>query len=237
MICRVSDWIYNDRPDGVRFLPERIAEPARTELEDEIWTWIVRGEDDAEEFVDYLDDDEERHGLTDEELAAAYEKALDARRAQQREWGPVQSNLTLAFAELNQLGVLARENFSCCGTCAAGEIHGERDDSRHWRGYLWYHQQDTEALVSSPGGSVYLGYGAYPPEDFDEAAYDALSEAERRAAYQADLEHLLDGTVFPVLHRHGMRVEWNREQSTRILVTGARWYAPLNRDGSANASG
>jgi hypothetical protein len=31
--------------------------------------------------VDYLDDDDERHGLTDEELAAAYEKALDVRLA------------------------------------------------------------------------------------------------------------------------------------------------------------
>ncbi|GAB3833730.1 hypothetical protein GCM10027610_028140 [Dactylosporangium cerinum] len=227
MIFGVSEWAYNDRPDGVRFLAERIAEPGRAEIEDEIWAWIVRGEDDAAEFVDYLEDDDERHGATDEELAAAYEKALDVRRAQQRGWGPVQSNLTVAFTELNQLGVLARENFSCCGTCAAGEIHDERDESRHWHGYLWYHQQDTESLMSSPTGSVYLGYGVYPPEDFDEAAYEALSEAEQRAGYQADLERLMDETVFPVLRRHGMQVEWNRKQSTRILVTGARWYAQL----------
>jgi hypothetical protein len=227
MNVRVSEWAYHDRPDGVRFLPDRVTEPARTEIEDEIWAWIVRGEDDAGAFVDYLDDDEERHGVTHEELAAAYARALDVRRSQQREWGAVQSNLTLAFAELNQLGVLARENFTCCGTCAAAEIHDERDESRHWHGYLWYHQQDTESLVSSPDGSVYLGYGAYPPGDFDEAAYDALSEDEKRTRYQADVERLLDELVFPVLHKHGMRVEWNRNQATRILLTGARWYAPL----------
>ncbi|MEW2383970.1 hypothetical protein AB0873_18045 [Micromonospora sp. NPDC047707] len=223
----MSDWAYNDRPDGVTFLPGRIAEPTRTEIEDEIWAWIVRGEDDAGEFVDYLDDDEDRHGVTDEELMAAYERALHVRRAQQREWGAVQSNLTLAFAELNQLGVLARENFSCCGTCAAAEIHDERDGIRHWRGYLWYHQQDTESLVSSLDGSVYLGYGAYPPRYFDKATYDALSEDDKRAWYQADVERLLDDLVFPVLRKHGMRVEWNRSQATRILLTGARWYAPL----------
>ncbi|MFF5075260.1 DUF6891 domain-containing protein [Micromonospora olivasterospora] len=64
--------------------------------------------------------------------------------------------------DLQELGVLARENFTCCGTCAAApesprlrdrwsgpvsEIHDERDDSRHWHGYLWYHQQDTESAV------------------------------------------------------------------------------------------
>lgn len=227
MIPRVSDWTYNDRPEGVRFLPDRITEPGRTEIEDEMWSWILRGEDDAAEFVDYLEEDDERHGATEEELAAAYERALEVRRAQQRELGDVRSNLTQAFDELNQLGVLARENFTCCGTCAAAEIHDERDESRHWHGYLWYHQQDTESLVSSPDGSVYLGYGAYPPEDFDEAAYAALPEEERLAGYQSDVERVLDELVFPVLRKYGMRVEWNRSQATRVLVTGARWYAPL----------
>jgi len=197
----VSEWRYNDRPAGSTFLTERIAAPGRTAIEDEIWAWIVRGETDPDELVDYLEDDDERHGATDDELAEAYRRALEVRREQQRSWGAVRSNLTEAFTELTGLGVLARENFSCCGTCAAGEIHDERDDSRHWRGYLWYHQQDTESLIESTDGSVYLGYGVYPPEDFDEAAYDRLSEQEQQAGYQADLERLLDDVVFPVLDR------------------------------------
>jgi hypothetical protein len=223
----VTGWIYNDRPEGVRFLTERIADPGRGEIEDEIWGWVVRGEEDAGEFVDFFDVDEQRHGANDEELRAAYEKALAARREQQREWGEVRGNLTRAFAELTELGVLARENFTCCGTCAAAEIHDERDGSRHWHGYLWYHQQDTESLLASEDGEVYLGYGVYPPEDFDEVAYAALPEAEQQARYQADLERLLDEIAFPVLRRYGMRVEWNRKQSRRIRVTGAQWYAPL----------
>jgi hypothetical protein len=223
----VTEWIYNDRPEGVGFLTERIAEPGLRKVEDEIWAWVVRGQDDADEFVDVFDEDEQRHGATDEELRTAYEKALAARRRQQREWGEVRGNLGRAFAELNELGVLARENFSCCGTCAAGEIHDERDESRHWHGFLWYHQQDTESLIASAEGEVYLGYGAYPPVDFDEAAYAALSEDEQQARYQVDLERLLDDIAFPVLRRYGMRVEWNRRQSTRIRVTGAHWYMPL----------
>ncbi|MFI5495005.1 DUF6891 domain-containing protein [Actinoplanes sp. NPDC051859] len=223
----MNTWVYNDRPEGARFLPDRIADPGRAQLEAEIWEWIVRGEVDAAEFVEYLDDDEERHGVTDAELAAAYATALGIRRDQQRAWGVVSSNLSSAFSELNSLGVLARENFSCCGTCAAAEIHDERDDSRHWHGFVWFHQQDTESLITSPEGSVYLGYGVYPPADFDDVAYDALPEAEKEARYQLDLERLLDERVFPVLRRHGMNVEWNRDQGTRILLTGARWYAPL----------
>ncbi|WIM93582.1 hypothetical protein ACTOB_005565 [Actinoplanes oblitus] len=221
----MNAWPYNDRPDGARFLPGHIAEPGRTEIEDEIWAWIVRGETDPAEYVRYLD--EERHGATDEDLTAGYTRALDIRRAQQRAWGEVRSNLTLAFIELNRLGVLARENFACCGTCAAAEIHDERDDSRHWRGYLWYHQQDTESLAESETGSVYLGYGAYPPADLDRETFDALPDAEKQARYQAEVEHLMDEVVFPVLHDHGMRVTWNRSLSTRILLTGAHWYAPI----------
>ncbi|MEU4472637.1 hypothetical protein [Micromonospora sp. NPDC023888] len=223
----MTGWTYNDRPAGARFLTDRIPEPGRGAIEDELWAWIVRGESDADEFVDFFDDDEERCGATDEELTAAYEKASAARRAQQRGWGEVRGNLTRAFAELNELGVVARENFSCCGSCASAEIHDERDDSRHWLGYLWYHQQDTESLLASDDGEVYLGYGAYPPVDFDEAAYADLTETDKEARYQADLERLLDDVVFPVLRGHGMRVEWNREQSRRVRVTGAQWYAPL----------
>ncbi|GIF63797.1 hypothetical protein Ais01nite_18320 [Asanoa ishikariensis] len=226
----MSAWVYNERPTDVRFLTDRITEPGRTEIENEIWDWVVRGEDDASEFVDFLDEDEERHGATDDELSSAYGTAVAARLDQQRGFGDVASNLNRAFAELNDVGVLARENFSCCGTCASAEIHDERDDSRHWHGYLWYHQQDTESLLASADGEVYLGYGVYPPEDFDEAAYEALSEDEKRAGYQADLERVLDEIAFPVLRKHGMRVDWNRNQSKRIRITGAQWYATLKEN-------
>ncbi|MET8360242.1 hypothetical protein [Micromonospora sp. NPDC005171] len=101
----MTEWTYNDRPAGVRFLTDRIPEPGRTAVKDELWAWVVRGEADADEFVDVF---------------------------------------------------------------------------------------------------------------------------EQQASYQADLERLLDEIAFPVLRKHGMRVEWNRKQSRRIRVTGAQWYAPLD---------
>ena len=95
------------------------------------------------------------------------------------------------------------------------------------------------ALATCTMGGIAVGAGndrptlpaislhANLPEDFDRAAYDKLSEAEQQARYQADVERMLDETVFPVLRRHGMEVGRNRSLATRVHVTGARWYAPL----------
>ncbi|MBB4744230.1 hypothetical protein BJY16_007689 [Actinoplanes octamycinicus] len=37
----------------------------------------------------------------------------------------------------------------------------------------------------------------------------------------------MDDVVFPVLRRHGIRASWNRGVATRMLLTGAHWYAPI----------
>jgi hypothetical protein len=70
--------------------------------------------------------------------------------------------------------------------CPAGPatIHEERNGSRHWHGYLWYDEQGIESLACSRDGSVYLGDGAYPPADFDQAAYAALSRTNGRPGHQ-----------------------------------------------------
>jgi hypothetical protein len=39
MIAGVSEWSYNDRPAGTRFVPDRVAEPARSDIEREMWDW------------------------------------------------------------------------------------------------------------------------------------------------------------------------------------------------------
>jgi hypothetical protein len=53
--------------------------------------------------------------------------------------------------------------FTCCGTCGAAEIGIEMDDfqdlsGREPKGYVFFHQQDTESAVES--GSLYISYGA-----------------------------------------------------------------------------
>ncbi|QKT11804.1 DUF6891 domain-containing protein [Rhodococcus sp. W8901] len=197
-------------------------EDGRAEVTRQIWDQLISGRGDADDFIDFYGDD---YDLTEEQLGAAFAALRTARLRQQTEIGAYTSRTIAAFEELNANGVVARADFSCCGSCASGEIWGERDDSRHWTGYVYFHQQDTDRLVEA--GETYIGYGAFPPENFDEAAYDALSEDAKEDLYAAEVTRLLGDVVFPVLRRHGIEPEWNRDLGTRVLLTNADWYAPI----------
>lgn len=194
----------------------------REELARQIWDQLITGRGDADDFVDSYSED---YDLTDEQLGAAFAALRAARLLQQSEIGAYTSRTIAAFEELNANGVVARADFSCCGTCASGEIWDERDDSRHWKGYVYFHQQDTSRLVED--GTTYIGYGAFPPEDFDEATYDALSDDAKADVYTADVTRLLDDVVFPIFRRHGIEPEWDRDLGTRVLLENADWYAPI----------
>lgn len=198
-------------------------EDDRAELSRHIWNLLITDRDDADDFIDFYGDD---YDLTEEQLGAAFAALRTARLRQQTEIGAYTSRAIAAFEELNANGVVARTNFSCCGTCASGEIWEERDDSRHWQGYAYFHQQDTDGLVEN--GETYIGYGAFPPENFDEPAYDALSDDAKETLYAADVTRLLDDVVFPVFLRHGIEPEWNRDLGTRVLLKNADWYAPID---------
>ncbi|MBB6431629.1 DUF6891 domain-containing protein [Algisphaera agarilytica] len=68
----------------------------------------------------------------------------------------------MAYASLEDKGVVCRHNFSCCGTCASAEIwdeiQAEQDKGREIIGCAHYHEQDTESAVEGYG--VYLSYGS-----------------------------------------------------------------------------
>ena len=194
----------------------------RATLTSEIWGMLVTGNDDVEEFLEIYAEDYE---LTEEQLTTAFAALREARLRQQAEIGDYQSRTRAAFDELNANGVIARADFSCCGTCASAEIGDERDDSRHWSGFIYFHSQDTDRLIED--GSTYVGYGAFEPENFDETAYNQLSDEAKEDLYFSDVARMLDETVFPIVRRHGIEPEWNRDLGTRVLLTNADWYAPI----------
>lgn len=109
--------------------------------------------------------------------------------------------LDAAFATLEADGIVARQNFSCCGTCASSEIWGEmeavRDSGGPVRGYAYYHMQDTEAAVEGDG--IYLGYGAT-----EEGEGPALKVAQ---------------DIVAGLKAHGLQTQWNGSWGQRIGVT------------------
>jgi hypothetical protein len=214
---------FNVPPADFR-LPDTpgLTDAERDELAEDLWIQVVLARGGAEDFADYY---EGVTSLSREALAAAWEHAHTARRVQQAAWTSVPPlPLAAAFAELDAGGVLARADFTCCGTCGATEIADERDESRHWRGYVFFHQQDTEALVAD--GSVHLSYGVFAPPDFDGAAFDALPAEEQNARWTADVRRLVDDDVRSVLARHGIGLDWDGSTDRRLRLTGIDWYVP-----------
>lgn len=128
--------------------------------------------------------------------------AAKSHRESQTMW-PAETDcdrLDRAFGELNRSGVVARQHFSCCGTCGVGDIHAEMDEVRERggvvRGYTFFHVQDTEGAVEN--GGLFLSYGS-PTQD--EATALRIGHA-----------------VVDALERHGLKTMWNGEWSKRIGV-------------------
>jgi hypothetical protein len=108
--------------------------------------------------------------------------------------------LDRAFDQLEREGIVARQHFSCCGTCGVAEIHQEITDATERnlpiRGYAFYHVQDTESAVEGHG--IYLNYGACK-EGHDAAV-------------------AIGHEVAKTLESHGLRVEWSGSLDQRIGV-------------------
>ncbi len=207
----------NQQPEGFR-LPAALCIPDDVEPRLRAFLWdqvLTTAEPDV---VDIWGEELAAEGIGEEQADRAFDAVLTARRAQQAAWdGEEVLPLTAAFDALAEAGIVAREHFSCCGTCASGEIHDERDDSRDWRGYVYYHQQDTESLLSSR--STYLGYGAFLDSFLTEQEWEALSDEEKDATYERITVDLMVDAVLPVLERHGIEVTWERDLRTRILLS------------------
>lgn len=131
------------------------------------------------------------------------DESLAAQRVAQADW-PTQTDcdrLDAAFSALEAEGVIARQNFSCCGTCGSAEIWDEVDaaraQGRPGHGYAFYHQQDTESAVEGYG--IYLNYGS------SEEGPQAAVAVGRRVVEQ--------------LEKHGLRTDWDGSIEKRIGVS------------------
>jgi hypothetical protein len=127
---------------------------------------------------------------------------FEAHGAAQKEWPPVTDCdlLDRAFGELERAGIVARQHFTCCGTCGATEIWGEiaaaREAGRKVRGYTFYHIQDTETAAR--------GYGLL-------LFYGAVEKDEKQALRIAN-------EIIDALQRQGLKTEWDGSWDKRIGV-------------------
>lgn len=139
-------------------------------------------------------------------------EALARHQDAQREW-PEHTDcdrLDAAFDALEADGVIARQHFSCCGTCGSSEIWDEiaavEETGMPARGYAFYHMQDTEAATE--GSGLYLNYGAC--EEGEAAALAIAREIVARIEEQGLKTHW-DGTWET---RIGVDLDWKRRRGT-----------------------
>jgi hypothetical protein len=152
--------------------------------------------------IEYLADEVEESVLRP--YADSYTaEALVALSDEQKAW-PARTDcdrLDAAFARLDAVDILARQDFSCCQNCGHGEMWALVEEAvaegRSIRGYAFYHQQDTEHAVEGDG--LWLAWGEVDSEELD------LGTVGRE--------------VVAALRGEGLGVTWDGNAETRISVS------------------
>ena len=196
---------------------------ARADLSEATWRMVLRGASNVDEYLELFEEELKEAGVPEEAASRFFSSVIAHRRDQQASWGEAsKSRLTAAFNELAEIGVIARQDFSCCGTCGSSEIFDERDDSRIWRGYVYFHSQDTDRIFEAR--QTYVGYGAFPDAYFSSTEWKAYSDAEKDTHYTRIVRELM-AEVRIVLERHDIGTEWDGELRARILLYNVDFLA------------
>lgn len=142
--------------------------------------------------------------------------------------------LDRAFLELNNMGILAKQNFSCCNSCGHKRIERAlknstkrtrsakheveltlKSQSKHsmqpkrkggeiW-GYAFFHSQDTDAAVAT--GELNITFGA--ADKTSDEALDIAIEVGKK--------------VVEALKRNGLNTSWDESYLQRVGITGIKW--------------
>lgn len=211
--------------------------------------FVTRAEATSRLF-EFLVDDEAAE-LTPAQAKPTAAKVVDEvwrqRLADQASWSsPTDAErLRDAFRELDTLGIICRMNFTDCSDCANDEIGAERmrlaDGEpplhpdygfRHWAS-VTFHSQDSARLADEPA-RLYLGYGCWIPgpalPDRVRDFWGPNRRPEQPEAWDV-ADTALGELLVSVLHRHGLKTEWNGTNAGKVIVTDLRWRRSLGPDG------
>jgi Domain of unknown function (DUF6891) len=115
--------------------------------------------------------------------------------------------LDSAFEQLKSSGILAQHHYTCCGTCGNFElplhIQYESTLDRKWRGYAFYHVQDTESAIYGSGQCLSFG---------------SVAQGEKESV-------AIGHEITNALREHGFEVKWNGSIEQRISFQ-MEWKMP-----------
>jgi len=120
----------------------------------------------------------------------------------------VKTQLTKAFQTLRKQGFIARQNFSCCGSCAGYELtdmaSDRKDKGVEVKGAVFYHRQDAE-VFGSRSRSTMLNI-RFSPLDSTKHGLIGLSQ------------EVIGDAVVAALKEQGLSVRWSGLGSETIKV-------------------
>ena len=125
-------------------------------MEEQIDVFVRAGYMTEEEVIEEVS--ELFEDANESELAARVRAKMAERRRELDAISPpgrpsAYERLRSAFEQLEQHGVLAREHYWCCQTCARTAIHDEvaqaHDEGHAPRGYVFFHSQDTDRAAET----------------------------------------------------------------------------------------
>jgi hypothetical protein len=176
-----------------------VIDDLREQIETDVNAGFIDEEDIVEQAVDAFCDQADP-AVLEPAARRLTEVALQAHARAQVTW-PAETDcdrLDAAFAELEERGIVARQDFSCCNNCGSTEIWSEvreaEEDGRVIHGCTFYHHQDTEVAVN--GGGLCLGY-------------QAVADGEEA---QVAVGH----EIVQVLRTHGFEPRWDGSTEKRI---------------------
>ncbi|MQY11139.1 hypothetical protein SRB5_12530 [Streptomyces sp. RB5] len=183
-------------PEMRETLEERVREVLRTGYADR--------HELAETAEEYLVDGDDRP-VSGAQAWALVQRLWRERLAEEAGWEGVTDpeRIEEVFAGLEERGITARPDFTCCRNCGMSEIGAEGAEGA--RGFVFFHRQATESAASGGGLSLYYG-------GFDGAA-DTTAAVGREVA--------------DALGAAGFTVEWNGSPDKAISVEGLDWRKRL----------
>ena len=155
------------------------------------------------------------------DVIAAVDAMIEEHRLEASTWPAETDNdrLDRAFAQLDASGVIARQDFACCQSCGQAEIWDEVDEPAAWRGYVFFHQQDTERAVEGDG--LYLGFGT--SKHGIKTSILGLLRPRARPASPSGADEAIGREIVAALAASGLRARWDGSVATRILVEPFHW--------------